>query len=262
MYEAIALAAGLECYLVGGHGKGFGYAALRPGEQPGPKDATGHAWNAVRVDGGEWKLLDACWGAGNVCDKRAERYEKKFDPSFFTMDNDEFGRRHYPEDDRHFYRSDGRVLPWGEYVNEPDTEEPVMIYSTAMEEGIEKKTVSPKQKRIGVRSNEIVRFQFGKVCPHWTFEKHGGGKIPYLLFMAIHGVDGRKDDYVPLTHEGFWWYCDIPARDLGAPGQKITCYAVENIQGQSARGITAHEFLQKKGRCAMNFQGIAMWELI
>jgi len=262
IYQGIAAAAGLECYVVGGHGKGFGFAPMRPGERPPPVDATGHAWNAVRIDGGQWKLIDPCWGAGNVCDKRAERYEKKFAPIHFTASNEDFGERHFPEDSRHFYRADGRALPWVEYITPKMMEEPATLYGHAADEGICEKTLMPQAKNIPVNSGQLVRFQFGKLCEHWTFEKHGGGKKPYLYMMKIHGIDGRKDDYVTMEYDGsFWWYVDIPAKELGAPGQQISCYALDILNGRSARGITAAEW--KAVKCgSWSWKGIAAWQLV
>lgn len=60
LFSAIAIKAGLEAIVVGGNGKGYGYSPLKPGE-PVPPYSAGHAWNAVRIDGGEWKLIDCCW---------------------------------------------------------------------------------------------------------------------------------------------------------------------------------------------------------
>lgn len=84
-------------------------------------------------------------------------------------------------------------------------------YGSTLEEGISEWNSSPAQKYIQVYSGEMVRFQFAKLCGHWTAEKNGRGK-PRLLMMNIHGVDGLKDDQVPLDSDGFWWWCDIPAR--------------------------------------------------
>jgi transglutaminase/protease-like cytokinesis protein 3 len=50
-YAAIATAAGLECTVVNGHGKGVGYRDWQAGE-PVPAYDMNHAWNAVRIDGG------------------------------------------------------------------------------------------------------------------------------------------------------------------------------------------------------------------
>jgi hypothetical protein len=263
IYHAIAIRAGLGCYVVGGHGKGFGFRPLAAGERPPPPDPTGHAWNAVQIDHGQWKLIDACWGAGNVCDKRAERYEKKFDPFHFIASNEVFGLRHFPEDSRHFYRDDGRALSWEEYVVEKMTEEKATLYTNAKDEGIAEDSLTPAAKNIPVYSGQVVRFQFGKLCEHWTYEKHGGGKKPYLFMIKINGVDGRKQDYVCMEFDGFWWHCDIPARDLGAPGQQVFCYALDKLNGQDARGTPAREYMSRIGKPgSMSWCAIACWQLV
>ncbi len=82
--------------------------------------------------------------------------------------------------------------------------------------------------------------------------KNGTG-LPRLLMMKISGLDGRKDDFVPLESDGFWWYIDIPARDLGAPGQKVQLLLLNTLGDKSGRGVTKEEFLSKKGRSGMSW---------
>ena len=258
VYEDIAKRAGLGCVLVGGHGKGYGFTPLAPGQPPPRRDPSGHAWNAVRIDGGEWKLLDACWGAGAVGERR---YTKRFAPEMFYLSNEIFGLKHFPSDSRHFYRADGSIPSWEEYIVGPLKGEQATWYTNATQEGLNEFTFSPREKNIPVYSGEVVRFQFSKLCEHWDPERNGKGK-PYLFMMKIHGLDGRKEDLVPLDHDGFWWWVDIPARDLGAPGQKISLYGLETLDGQPARGVTKEEFLRKKGKCGMSWVGVAAWELV
>lgn len=74
--------------MVGGHGKGYGFSPLKEGERPPPRKASGHAWNAVKIDNGYWKLLDACWGAGSVS---GQSYSQHFSPQQFTASNEMFG---------------------------------------------------------------------------------------------------------------------------------------------------------------------------
>ena len=259
LFSAIALKAGLEAVMVTGHGKGYGYSALKPGESVPPPNPSGHAWNAVRIDGGEWKLLDACWGAGNVGN---QVYNKHFTPSYFTMSNDDFGLKHFPQDDGYFFRSDGTIPTWEQYYLGPNGGEPLTVFGSGGEDhGINGRSFQPPLKHIKVQSGETVRFQFSKVCEHWDHEKNGKGQ-PYPLILKIWGVDGRKEDYVAFESNDFWWWADINARDLGAPGQVITCMAVETINGKNARGMTRMDYLQKKGRSAMSFGGVAAWELV
>ncbi|KAK8080148.1 Kyphoscoliosis peptidase [Apiospora hydei] len=252
VYQAIARRAGLQCVVVGGHGKGYGYTPLKDGEAPPPRDPSGHAWNAVMIDNGEWKLLDACWGAGNVGDGT---YNKAFKPEMFYLSNELFGLKHFPSDSRHFYRSDGSVPTWEEYMIGPTRAEKALCYGTATDEGLSAYTFSPAEKHIWVNSGEVVRFQFSKVCEHWVPEKHGRGPN-YLLMMKIRGLDGRKDDLVVLETDGFWWWTDIRARDLGAPGQKIWLYGLNRLNNK--------DYLRTigSGSYSMGWECYFEWELV
>lgn len=216
-FEAIAKRAGLECIVVGGHGKGYGFTPVKDGQPPPPRNPTGHAWNAVRIDNGYWKLIDPCWGAGHL-DNQA--YKRQFSPQQFTMSNELFGWSHFPQESRYFFRDDRRIPSWEEYVMGPTGGERPQWYGNTIEEGISEWNSSPSQKKIPVYSGETVRFQFAKLCEHWTAERNGRGK-PRLLMMNIHGVDGRKKDQVPLDSDGFWWWCDIPARFVPLPSLPI-----------------------------------------
>lgn len=257
-YAAIALKAGLECVMVTGHGKGYGYTALKPGESCPPPNAAGHAWNAVRIDGGEWKLIDPCWGAGNVGN---QVYNKHFTASEFTKSNEDFGLKHFPADDKYFYRKDGSIPTWEEYYLGPSRAEPLQIFGNGEEHGIAASSYQPPQKHISVHSNETIRFQFHKLCEHWDFEKNGAGK-PYPLILKIWGLDGRNEDFVAFENNDYWYWADVPARDLGAPGQKISVYSVETINGKNARGVSRREYLSKKGRAGFSFGALVEWELV
>ncbi|KAF9869548.1 transglutaminase-like superfamily protein [Colletotrichum karsti] len=259
-YREIANRAGLECITVTGHGKGYGYTALKKGERPPPRKVDGHAWNAVRIDGGEWKLLDACWGAGNVSDVTKE-FTPDFKPHEFTRRNDIFGLSHYPADNRHFFRPDGRVPSWEEYYIGPVHGETPVVYSHAYEEGIWDKSIQPAELQIPVYSGQVVRFQFSKMCEHWTSEKHGKGKPP-LLMLSINGRDGRKQDMVPIETDGYWHWADVSAIDLGVPGGSISVVMITTIGDRDARGVSAKEYFSKKGKVGMSWTGIMKWDLI
>ncbi|KAK5998311.1 Kyphoscoliosis peptidase-like protein [Cladobotryum mycophilum] len=262
-YAGIAIRAGLECVVVSGHGKGFGHNALKKGERPPPPKPSGHAWNAVRIDGGEWKLLDACWGAGHIC-TAANLYKKEFHPNEFTSPNDALGRKHFPSDTRYQFRDDGRVISWEEYYIGTSTGECVEVYGSAHPEGILEDSIQPKERQIPVYSGEVVRFQFSKLCEHWTSEKNGLGKAP-LLLLHIQGVDGRKTDMVPIETDGYWHWLDVNARDLGAPGQSVYIAQLSSFDGkdgQALRAVTAKEFCSQYGRVGMAFSYLAKWDLV
>ncbi|KAI1634973.1 hypothetical protein F4809DRAFT_615910 [Biscogniauxia mediterranea] len=261
VYQAIAQRAGLQCVVVSGHGKGYGFTPLKDGQPLPPRNPTGHAWNAVCIDNGEWKLLDACWGAGSVDD---QKFHKHFTPEMFYLSNERFGLKHFPSDERYFFRTDGRVPTWEEYVIGPVPGERANWNGSGAEEGISEFTFSPARKHIPVYGgDEVVRFQFSKVCEHWVPEKHGKGKS-YLLLIKIQGRDGRKEDLVPLDSDGFWWWTDVAARDLGAPGQKVFLYALTVLNNRDARGLTKDEYYRAKsgGGYSMSWAIYAEWELV
>ncbi|KAI9054810.1 hypothetical protein LZ554_001955 [Drepanopeziza brunnea f. sp. 'monogermtubi'] len=263
LFTAIALKAGMEAIVVTGHGKGFGHTALKPGERPPPPDPSGHAWNAARIDGGEWKLLDPCWGAGNVS---GSNYNKSFTPSQFTMSNADFGLKHFPSDASHFFLTEGRIPTWDEYMIGPVGAEPLQIFGDAESKNfLDVNSFSPPQKHIrvsGAAGKETVRFQFSKMCEHWDDERNGMGK-PYLMILKVEGLDGGKAEFVPFERTEFWWYLDIEARELGAPGQTVSVFSVNSVEGRDARGLSREEYLRKKGRVAMGpFGGIAAWDLV
>jgi hypothetical protein len=259
-YEVIARRAGLECVVASGHGKGAGYRDLKKGERPPPRDVSGHAWNAVRIDGGEWKVLDACWGAGNVC-LREGKYTPSFKPDQFVGSNEDLGLKHYPKNPAHFFRKDGRVPTWEEYIIGPFPGESPTVFGNATQEGVDPTSISPRDKDISVRGGDVVRFQFSKVCQHWTSEKNGPGK-PVLMLLSFNGLDGRESDIVPMETDGYWWWLDVKARDLGAPGQTVSVVCLSELNGNDARGVTAKEFLSKKGRCGMSWMGVVKWDLV
>ncbi|KAI9718106.1 MAG: hypothetical protein M1812_004364 [Candelaria pacifica] len=261
LFAALAMRAGLEAIVVSGHGKGYGYKALAPGE-PVPPYAAGHAWNAVRIDNGEWKLIDACWGAGSVS---PEGYTKRFKPERFTQDNETFGLDHFPGDNGHFFRSDNRVLSWEEYINPVGGEGP-LIYD-AGEHGLSNTSFRPVQKHVQVSGNGLppmMRFQFEKVCPHFDFEKNGSGQ-PYVFVLGVHGnprARGKgKVDYVAFeTNHAFWWL-DIDPKELGAGGEEVSVFFVRTIGDDDARGWSVQQYKDAKGRKGMGFGAVAKWEL-
>ncbi|MCJ1375205.1 hypothetical protein MMC20_006439 [Loxospora ochrophaea] len=266
LFTAIATKAGLESLVISGHGKGFSFAPLAPGS-PIPAEYSTHAWNAVKIDNGEWKLLDSCWGAGNVSGK-GKPYNKDFTPKFFTMDNNEFGLRHFPSNKSHFFRTDGRDrISWEEYILGDQGGPLLRIFNICSAEGINETKFQPRYLKLPTDPSKhngggapTVRFQFEKICEHWDPVRNGRGK-PYVYFLAIHGLDGRQDDSVPFDSNGHFWWADVPARLLGAAGQTVTVFAVETVDGRSGRGLTRGDFEAAKGRKAMGFQGLCAWEL-
>lgn len=263
LFTAIATIAGLESVVVGGHGKGFGFAILAPGA-PTPPEESNHAWNAVKIDHGEWKLIDCCWGAGNI-KGAGQPYNKDFTPIHFTASNDDFGLRHFPSNKSQFFRADGRRLTWEEYITADRGAEKCQIYNVTGAEGLSDTKFEPACRKIPVAPSAhrgpTVRFRFERVCPHWDPVRHGPGK-PYIFILGIHGVDGREDDYVPFDTNGFCWWADVPPQKLGAPGQTVSLSTVTTIGEDSGRGLSLDEYRLSKGRKAWSYEWVAAWELV
>ncbi|KAL4898141.1 hypothetical protein BDV59DRAFT_662 [Aspergillus ambiguus] len=275
LFSTLATHAGLEAQVISGHGKGYGYTEPAPGAAVPPRRPEGHAWNVVRIDHGQWKLLDACWGAGAV-QGAGQPYQKGFNPAMFTDTNDEFGLRHFPANRAQFYRDDGRPeISWEEYIlgnpASPLCAEQPRTFGDAEKHSIGKRSFLPAAKQVAVSQPGPVRFQFGLICEHWTLEYHTRAK-PGLFLLMIHGVDGRQDDRLPLTHfpgsgpggGGALWYVDVPsARMLGAPGQKVQLAVLTKFGDiQDARGVTAEEYRRQVGRVGMSWAYIAEWDLV
>jgi len=54
----------------------------------------------------------------------------------------------------------------------------------------------------------------------------------------------------------------VPARELGAPGQKVKVAAVMSFDGKDGRGVTAKMFNEKNGRVGMGWGYVAEWEIV
>ncbi|XP_061750948.1 kyphoscoliosis peptidase [Nerophis ophidion] len=85
---------GIECQEVAGHSKGIGY---RQG-QSFKNVKSDHLWNAVLLEG-QWFLMDACWGAGQV-NMKEESFVKRFDDFYFLTDPEEFIESHFPDEEK------------------------------------------------------------------------------------------------------------------------------------------------------------------
>ena len=85
LFVALARAAGLEAvYLVG-----------KSRDEEGGLSGSGHAWNAVRLDGA-WHLVDVTWDAGGLGEKG---FEADFDTAYLFTPPEIFRVTHLPEED-------------------------------------------------------------------------------------------------------------------------------------------------------------------
>lgn len=90
LFSQLAHEAGLEVVSISGFAKGYGYIV---GQSVDNK--TNHAWNAVKIDG-EWRLLDATWGAGSIDDRK--QFVRAFNPHYFLTPPEEMIFDHFPVD--------------------------------------------------------------------------------------------------------------------------------------------------------------------
>lgn len=261
LFAALALKAGLQVMVCSGASKGFGHQPLQHG-QPIPPFASTHAWNAVKIDGGEWKLIDSCWGAGHIgCQNKNEGYTRKFNPSMFTMDNNEFGLKHYPGEASHQFRTDGRVMSYEEFI-QADIGGRVQTYELG-DHGIAAQSVSPAESQLTVNDMHaptVVRFRFSSICPHWDNARHGKGP-PYIMLLSVAGIDGRSPSYLPFNTDGRSWWLDVHRRELGCPGQKVTVNAVTEFNNKDARGLS-YKTWENKTAYSCKFGWVASWELV
>lgn len=257
---------------ISGHGKGAGYTEPAPGSALPPFKSS-HAWNAVQLDYGYWKLIDSCWGAGSTSNNSTV-YHKDFKPENFTESNDDFGLRHYPNNRDHFFRDDGRPsISWEEYImgtpEAPVSARRPAIFTDASKYDLGVRTIQPASRHISVQSAGPIRFQFNLVCEHWTYEHHS--KAPAPVFLLIIGGEGKKD-YVPFERYspygpgggGETWVVDLPdARMLGNPGDKVPLAVLTKFgDRENARGVTVEEYKAMKGKVGMAFGFAAQWDLV
>lgn len=260
----MALIVGLESVVLTGGSMGYGKKPIGPSDPIPPEDPNGHAWNVVKIDNGEWKLIDVCWGAGHITDQK--QYQKCFNPSMFTMSNDQFGLKHFPKDPAQQFREDGRVMSWEEFCRGgPDGGmERLTVFGGCYDKhGIDELSFQPPQKHIrvrGVPGTQRVQFLFSTVCDHWDSVKKGIGR-PYTYVLSVGGRDGRERKNIPFRTNGRHWWLDIETRDLGCVGQTLNLYAVTSVGGQEGRGLTLREYEQAVGRKGMGFGGVAAWQL-
>ncbi|KAF2772993.1 hypothetical protein EJ03DRAFT_348045 [Teratosphaeria nubilosa] len=227
LFAALAMKSGLEALVIGGHGKGYGYTPLKPGDPIPPRNAGGHAWNAVYLpDAGGWKLLDACWGAGHICGNN-NLYKQEFAPDRFTQSNDDFGLDHFPSDPTHQFRSDGQAITWAQYITTPKRGSGAEFFAgyTAAE-GLSEPSFRPASNPIILaHQGPTTRFSFQKICPHW--DPVGNGRGEYCLYtLAVEALEGREGNHLPFRTDGEVWWCDVPTGELGTAGQSVKVLVV------------------------------------
>ncbi len=89
LYKDFCELAGLEVVSISGESKQYYY------KQPEDLDKGGHAWNAVKVEGDRWMLVDATWGAGYVINKT---FTRRLSTYWFDPKPDIYIFSHFPKE--------------------------------------------------------------------------------------------------------------------------------------------------------------------
>lgn len=196
-------------------------------------------------------------------DAGTQGYNRVFAPEWFSKSNEEFGESHYPENQRFWFRADGRSLSWDEYINFSVGPEERTVYSTAKEQhGFDEKTFLPKAmeiRRDDYAAGPTVRLQWSKKCPHYDIVKHHG--VPYLYFVRLEGKEERV-----VRSDGFNYWVDVRREELPGPGKDFYVQYVEKFQrgGEwiDGRGMTEEEKERKKGWTSWSFNHVALWKIV
>ena len=79
--------------------------------------------------------------------------------------------------------------------------------------------------------------------------------------LEVKRAESSPAKLVPFQTNGQIWWCDVPLEELGSAGQSVRIMAVTSFKDKDARGLTATEYEEWKGRCAMGCSYAAMWTL-
>ncbi|KAJ6593940.1 hypothetical protein B0H19DRAFT_921071 [Mycena capillaripes] len=244
MFASLAEYAGLQAHKVTGHGKGFGYAALGP-DDPVPPESSNHAWNCVLMDG-EWRLLDACWGAGAL---NGASYTKRFAPVWFTSTPAEFGKRHFPTDPSYQLISDadGGPVSWEDYICEPPGP---TVFTDFDNQFFLRDLLQPATENI--QSGGWVSFHIFKQCEHMSRAEADN----YVYF--INAPDDTKTT-LEVNAEGGWSANVYMPRGMAGD---VSLNFVTKIDNRDVKGISPQTFKNSIGKKSMAWQGMVKWRLV
>ena len=93
LFKELCDLANIECVIIRGFAKGYGYNGKREYEPD-------HAWNAVKLNG-EWKLLDVTWGCGYLeMINNNLKFKKELNLFYIFSNPSGFIIEHFPEDSK------------------------------------------------------------------------------------------------------------------------------------------------------------------
>jgi transglutaminase-like putative cysteine protease len=252
LFSALALAVGLESIIVTGHGKGFGYAALAPG-QPVPSYSAGHAWNAVKLDDGTWKLVDSCW-AGGVLDNSGV-FKRRWDSFHLVASNEEFLECHFPDPKEPWKQFVEPLRTWEEYITAVDT---LPTLTGSFGEGeYARHLVYPNTKTIQAGRET---FYIKKKCEHYREQE--AEEYVHVMMGPSDAQEKRpgKAGWKSMTLDrtsGGWIYDGLRINR----GEKVMIAVVTKIGGVDARGVGQAEYDRQMGKNTTEFLVLCQWEV-
>lgn len=260
LFVALATPSGLEARLISGHGKGFGH--ITGSSIPYPP--SGHAWNAVRIDDGEWWLIDPCWGAGHI-NSETQTYVKAFSPIHFVNSPAEFAKAHYPASG-HAGLPPAVACPisWGEYCGSfegrhgVDEADRPMIYGRfatdmgLLDRGAEYQDILPAKRRLSTGRRETFLVTQGPcTCPGVTVPK-----MRWLLFLKV-GESSEKQDLHLMKRVGERkWAVDV---DLRLDVRKVELCFATKWKGEDAEGLNPQEWESGLGKVGWSWGSLVLW---
>lgn len=242
LFAALASNAGMECVVVSGHGKGYGYVPLPPGS-PIPPYTSLHAWNAIRLDDGEWKLVDSCW-AGGALDGQGV-FQRRFESIHFVASNEEFGRTHFPDPKETWKQFVDNPVSWEEYMSRGG-EDATFVGGF----GDEEYAIHLLWPRTKVIPPGRTTFYLKRKCEHYR-EVEAECYVPVMIGKNSANLSMEVDDV-----NGGWRYeMDVVG------GETVTLALVKIINGTDAKGVGRAEYDKARGRQAMEFGLLVQWQV-
>lgn len=197
LFVDLASRCGIEAKTVSGFGKGFGFIPPTIGSSI-PKFEMNHAWNAVKLEGGKWHLIDSCWGAGYV-EGGSKKWVTEFNPRYFCASSTAFGRDHFPE------QADMQLCDspksWESFIMAAQS--PMISKNSKSVFEVNENTLVPRERRIHIDWHE---FFIEPICSNVV-------KMDCLLMVcspsgkrtAMRKSNGGWKASVNVDEKGSWW---------------------------------------------------------
>jgi hypothetical protein len=231
LFYDLASRSGVEAKVVSGFGKGYGYSYSPGGTLP--KFESNHAWNAVRLDSGEWHLVDACWGAGQV--DASKTFKKNFNPVYFCCSNDEFGRNHFPENMEMQLLHTPRT--WMDFIM--ISERPTIFSTTLFQ--INPRSLLPQTKMITLGWH---RFVVEKSCSM-------ADGVDSLLML----VGPSNNRTIMKKNDNDIWECSV---DIQERGSWCCCIALDGHKSV----VKLPEMVTDRDIYRYGWEGLCCWESV